>query len=171
MRSRQYHALLVLAVIVGLLVSAVAWGFLELVHKIQIWVYEDLPGDLGYDSEPTWWPLPWLALAGLLTAVAIAYFPGRGGHVPANGLKTGGTPTQPIELPGVLLAALATLGLGLVLGPEAPLIALGMGLGVMAVRAAKRDAPEQLVGVVAAAGSFAAISTRSEERRVGKEGG
>ena len=33
--------------------------------------------------------------------------------------------TQPIELAGVLLAAVATLGFGLVLGPEAPLIALG----------------------------------------------
>jgi len=34
-----------------------------------------------------------------------------------------------------------------------------MGLGVAAVRRAKRDAPEQLVMVMAAAGSFAAIST------------
>ena len=158
MRSRQYRVLLVLAVIVGLFVSAVAWGFLELVHKIQIWVYEDLPGDLGYHTEPTWWPLPWLALAGLLTALAIAYLPGRGGHVPSNGLKTGGTPTQPIELPGVLLAALATLGLGLVLGPEAPLIALGIGLGVFAMRRLKSDAPDQAVGLMGAAGSFAAIS-------------
>ena len=33
-----------------------------------------------------------------------------------------------VELPSILLAALATLGLGLVLGPEAPLIALGLGL-------------------------------------------
>ena len=47
--------------------------------------------------------------------------------MPADRLKTGGAPTQPIELPGILLAALATLGLGLVLAPEAPLIALGMG--------------------------------------------
>jgi chloride channel protein, CIC family len=98
-------------------------------------------------------------VAGLLTGIAITRLPGTGGHVPANGLRTGGGPTQPIELPGVVMAALATLGLGLVLGPEAPLIALGMGLGVWAVRLAKRDAPDQLVMVMAAAGSFAAIST------------
>jgi H+/Cl- antiporter ClcA len=158
-RSRQYRVLLVLAAVVGVIVSLASWGFLELVHQIQVGVYTNLPGDLGYDSAPWWWPLPWLALAGVLTAFAIGRLPGTGGHVPAEGLKTGGGPTEPIELPGILLAALATLGLGLVLGPEAPLIALGMGLAVLGVRLLKRDAPEQVVGLLASAGSFAAIST------------
>jgi H+/Cl- antiporter ClcA len=158
-RSRQYRVLLVVAAVIGLLVSAAAWGFLELVHEIQVGVYRDLPGDLGYDSTPTWWPLPWLALAGFLTAFAIVNMPGRGGHVPAEGLKTGGRLTQPIELPGILLAATATLGLGLVLGPEAPLIALGMGLGFLAMRLIRKGAPQQALGLMAAAGSFAAIST------------
>src|SRR3954453_3610952 len=158
-RSRQYRVILVFAAAVGVLVSLVAWAFLELVHGIQGGVYEDLPGDLGFDSAPWWWPLPWLAIAGLLTAIAITRLPGTGGHIPANGVRRGGGRTQPIELAGVLMAALATLGLGLVLGPEAPLIALGMGLGVLAVRRAKHDAPEPLVMVMAAAGSFAAIST------------
>jgi H+/Cl- antiporter ClcA len=151
--------LLVFSAIIGVVVSLASWAFLELVHGIQVGIYRDLPSDLGFDLVPWWWPLPWLALAGLLTAVAITRLPGTGGHVPANGLSSGSGPTQPIELPGVLMAAVATLGFGLVLGPEAPLIALGMGLGVAAVRVAKRDAPEQLVMVTAAAGSFAAIST------------
>jgi H+/Cl- antiporter ClcA len=59
----------------------------------------------------------------------------------------------------VILAALATLSLGAVLGPEAPLIALGGGLGVCAVRLARKDAPPQVITMVAAAGSFTAIST------------
>jgi len=58
-----------------------------------------------------------------------------------------------------VLAAFATLSLGVVLGPEAPLIALGGGLGVLAVRLVKRDAPPRTSTVVAAAGSFAAVST------------
>jgi len=45
-----------------------------------------------------------------------------------------------------------------VLGPEAPLIALGGGLAICAVRLAKRDAPAQARTTVAAAGSFAAVS-------------
>ena len=104
-RSREYRVLLVLAALVGLVVSAASWCFLEGVHELQVWVYEDLPKELGYHAVPVWWPLPWVALAGLLTAFAIVRLPGQGGHVPADGLKAGGRPTRPIELPGVLLAA------------------------------------------------------------------
>ena len=158
-RSREYRVLLVLAALVGLLVSAASWCFLEGVHELQVWVYEDLPGKVGYQAAPLWWPLPWVALAGLLTAIAVVRLPGHGGHVPAEGLKAGGPPTRPIDLPGVLLAAAATLGFGLVLGPEGPLLALGLGLGTLAMRLVKRDAPEQAVGLMAAAGSFAAVSS------------
>jgi H+/Cl- antiporter ClcA len=64
-----------------------------------------------------------------------------------------------VELPGVLLAALASIGLGLVLGPEAPLIALGTGLAFLAMRLSRRDVSDQARLVLAAAASFAALST------------
>ncbi|HET8949931.1 MAG TPA: chloride channel protein, partial [Solirubrobacteraceae bacterium] len=48
---------------------------------------------------------------------------------------------------------------GAVLGPEAPLILLGSGLGALAVRLAARDSPSQATAMIAAAGSFAAISS------------
>jgi H+/Cl- antiporter ClcA len=99
-----------------------------------------------------------LAVAGVIIAVAIARLPGRGGHDPSEGLKTG-PPTTPVELPGVLLAALASIGLGLVLGPEAPLIALGTGLAFLAMRLSRRDVPDRARLVLAAAASFAALST------------
>jgi H+/Cl- antiporter ClcA len=51
------------------------------------------------------------------------------------------------------------LALGAVLGPEAPLIALGSGLGVLILHLVKRDAPAMATVVIGAAGSFAAIST------------
>ena len=90
--------------------------------------------------------------------LAIQYLPGRGGHSPADGFQVAGAPS-PIQLPGVALAALAGLAFGAVIGPEAPLIALGGGLAAGAIRLAKRDAPPQAVGVVGAVGSFAAVST------------
>src|SRR6266700_3405075 len=159
LRSRSYVALLVLAAIIGVPVSATAYFFLALVSKMQGWIFTDLPKALGFHAEPLWWPVPPLALAGLLVAVAIRYLPGKGGHSPADGFKVGAGPPAPIELPGIVLAAFATLCLGVVLGPEAPMIALGGGLGVLAVRLVKRDAPPRTGTVVAAAGSFAAIST------------
>ena len=60
---------------------------------------------------------------------------------------------------GVAFAALSTLSLGAVLGPEAPLIAIGGGLAAWTVHLAKKDAPPTAVMVMASAGSFAAVST------------
>jgi H+/Cl- antiporter ClcA len=159
LRSRSYIALLVLAAIIGVPISAAAYFFLALVSKLQGWIFTDLPKGLGFHGEPLWWPIPPLVLAGVLVALTIRYLPGKGGHSPADGFKVGGGPPVPAELPGIVLAALATLSLGVVLGPEAPLIALGGGLGVLAVRLVKRDAPPRTATVVAAAGSFAAVST------------
>ena len=157
--SRVLLGLLALVAAVGVGVSLAAWAFLELIHQMQVFVFTDLPEDLGYhDGAPSWWYLVVLALAGLLVALAITRLPGHGGHVAAEGLKVGGAPTEPIELPGVILASLATIGLGLVLGPEAPLIALGAGLGLLAIRSVRRDAPDQLQAVIAASGSFAAMA-------------
>jgi H+/Cl- antiporter ClcA len=97
-------------------------------------------------------------VGGVLTGLAIRYLPGTGGASPAEGFRTH-RPPGPAQLPGVILAALATLTFGAVLGPEAPLIAIGGGLVVLALRAARRDVPDQAAAVLASAGSFAAIST------------
>ena len=103
--------------------------------------------------------MPWVALAGLLTALTIRHLPGNAGHSPALGFVMGGGPPRDRDLPGVVLAAFATLSLGAVLGPEAPLIAIGGGLAALAVRQVKKDAAPMAVTIMASAGSFAAIST------------
>ncbi|RYV51286.1 chloride channel protein [Pengzhenrongella frigida] len=157
-RSRAYVGALVLAALVGVPVAAVAYGFLALVAWLQEYLFTDLPVQLGFATAPIWWALPLVGLSGFLTALCIRYLPGNSGHSPADGFATGGPP-RPIELPGVFLAALATLSLGAVLGPEAPLIALGGGLGGLAVRVVKKDAPPTAIALIATAGSFAAIST------------
>jgi H+/Cl- antiporter ClcA len=158
LRSRSYLQLLVLAAAIGVPISIAAYWFLKLVGELQHAFFTSIPKDLGFDSPPTWWPLPLLAVSGLLVALAIRHLPGTGGHSPADGFKAGGV-TAPIDLPGVLLAALGTLSFGVVLGPEAPLILMGSGLGALAVRLAARDAPPTATTVIAAAGSFAAISS------------
>jgi H+/Cl- antiporter ClcA len=158
LRTRRYVALLVLAALLGAPIAAAAYGFLKLVDVLQRAVFTGLPTALGLHGEPLWWPLPPLALAGLLVALTIRYLPGRGGHSPADGFRPG-TLAGPAALPGTFAAALVTLSLGAVLGPEAPLIALGGGLAVLVVRVMRRGTPGQTVAVVGAAGSFAAIAT------------
>ncbi|MGI8937613.1 MAG: chloride channel protein [Iamia sp.] len=158
LRSPAYLMLLVFGALIGAPVAAVAYGFLKGVGEVQEYVFTTLPTDLGFDAQPSWWSIGPLALSGLLVALTIRFLPGSAGHKPAEGFKTGG-PVPPIELPGIFLASFATLSLGVVLGPEAPLIAIGSGMGVLAVHLIKRDAPEQASVVVGAAGSFAAIAT------------
>jgi H+/Cl- antiporter ClcA len=158
LRSRRFIGLLIFASIVGIPVSALAYWFLKLVDVTQNWVFKDLPVEVGFQAQPTWWPVIPLGVAGLLVGAVIRYLPGTGGHSPADGFKAGGVPLS-ADLPGIALAAFFSLTLGAVIGPEAPLIALGGGLAVWSVRLAKRDVPQQMAAVLAAVGSFAAIST------------
>ncbi len=158
LKSRSYLALLVLGAVIGVPVATVAYFFLDAIGRVQNEIFNDLPGQLGFHGEPWWWPLPWVTLSGLLVALAITYLPGTSGHEPSEGFQAGG-PVAPIDLFGVIVAAFATLSLGIVLGPEAPLIAIGSGLGVLAVHLVKRDAPAMAAVVIGGAGSFAAIAT------------
>ena len=52
LRSRDFVKLLVLAAVIGIIVSVAGWAFLELVHQIQIGVFQDLPSDLGFSGVP-----------------------------------------------------------------------------------------------------------------------
>ncbi|OKJ17012.1 chloride channel protein [Kitasatospora sp. CB01950] len=157
LRSPGYGRLLLVSALVGVPVSLAAFGFVGLEHELQHWVWESAPEALGYGRAPWWWPLPALALAGLLLAPIVTRMPGRGGHVPVHGM--GGPPTLPVEVPSVVLAALAALPLGAVLGPEAPLMAVGSGLALLTVGRARRAASPRLAPMLGAAGSTAAIST------------
>jgi len=158
LRSRKYLALLIMAAVLGVVISFLVYWLLKLISDMQTWVFTDLPKGLGFDGAPPWWPLLPLAVAGAIVGAVIRYLPGRGGHSPADGFKPSGV-AQAAELPGILVAAVASLGLGAVVGPEAPAIALGGGLAALAVKLAKRDTPASTAAVFAAVGSFAGIST------------
>ncbi|WP_104165703.1 chloride channel protein [Arthrobacter sp. SX1312] len=158
-RSKAYIAALVLAAVLGIPISIIAYGFLASVAAVQQFVFVGLPDQFLGGPAPAWWPVPWSVLCGLLTALTIRYLPGTGGHSPAEGFRSGGAPPKGRELVGIVLAALTTLSLGAVLGPEGPLIAIGGGLGALAVHLVKKDAPPMALTIMASAGSFAAVST------------
>src|SRR3954471_11308440 len=99
LRSAAYARLLVLAALVGVPISAVAYFYLKLVNVLQKAIFTGLPQDvLGFNSTPAWWPLPVVAIGGRVAALAIPRLPGIGGHSPADGFHAGGV-TRPIDLP------------------------------------------------------------------------
>jgi chloride channel protein, CIC family len=140
--------------VIGVPAALVAALFLAFVHILQHWLWTDLPSGLG-GSSPQWYLVVGLPLAGAcIVLVARKVLPGDGGHSPLGGLST--EPTPIVDAPGVAVAGAGTLGFGAVLGPEAPVIALGSAVGMALspfVRLGQRGR-----AVLSSAGSFAAIS-------------
>ena len=63
-RTRGYVVILVFAAILGVPISAAAYGFLALISHLQTWVFTDLPKAVGFAGESTWWPVLPLFVAG-----------------------------------------------------------------------------------------------------------
>lgn len=158
-KSKGYISILIFAGILGIPISILAYFFLYLTEKLQELMFTTIPGNLDNATVVKWWPIVPLVLAGLIVSLAIKYLPGQGGETPIEGFKTGGGPLQRKNILGVTIAALASIGLGTVVGPEAPLIALGGGMAFLAISLLKKDIPNQAGAIVAVAGSFAAVST------------
>ncbi|MFI9111054.1 chloride channel protein [Streptomyces venezuelae] len=153
-----YLKTLTVSALIGVPVSLVAFWFLVGLHALEHLLWADLPHDLGWDTPPWWWPLPLLLVAGAVVGLVAARLPGGGGQVPASGLHAGGASSA--TLPGVVIAATASLPLGAVLGPEAPLIALGGGLALLVrdlTRGPATPATTVLLGAAGAAAAIAAI--------------
>ncbi|MGW6984646.1 chloride channel protein [Streptomyces sp. NPDC054932] len=157
LRSPGYLKLLCFCAVISIPVSLASFWFLAGLHKMERALWADLPEALGWDAPPWWWPLPLLLVAGLVVGPVVTHMRGNGGHLPAGGLHTGGTSEK--ALPGVVIAAVASLPLGAVLGPEAPLIALGGGLALLFRNLAQAPVTPTSTALVGAAGAAAAVST------------
>ncbi|SEE29340.1 H+/Cl-antiporter ClcA [Streptomyces sp. 2231.1] len=156
LRDPAYQRTLVFSAVVGVPVSLAAFWFLAGLHELEHLLWVGLPADLGWSTPPWWWPLPLLAVSGLLVGLVVSRMRGAGGHIPASGLHSGGM--SPAALPGVVLAAAASLPLGATLGPEAPLIALGGGLALFFRDLIRTPATARGTALVGAAGAAAALS-------------
>lgn len=149
---RAYVRSLVVAGVLGVPVALAAIAFLSLAHGAQELLWHDIPDAFDRSSPPGWYVIVVTALGGLLVA-AILRLPGAGGHPAVEGLSI--HPTPPRELVSVLAAAFASIACGLVIGPEAPLIAIGLAIGMLGLRFVDQSQGPAL-GV---AGAFAAIAT------------
>jgi len=145
--GRAYLRLILLGALVGIPAGLVAALFLALVHGLEDWLWDD--------PTPAWYLIVGLPVAGAaIVAAARALLPGDGGHRPLDGLSPAAMPLS--HAPGIVLAALGTLAFGAVLGPEAPVIALG-SITALAVTSFARLG-QQESAVLGMAGSFSAIS-------------
>jgi H+/Cl- antiporter ClcA len=153
-QARGYLLLIGLGAVIGIPAAFLAWLFLGVVHWLEDLLWTELPRELG-ESAPPWYLVIGLPVVGAgVVALARRFLPGDGGHSPLAGL--GGAPTPLRYGPGVALAALGTLAFGAVLGPEAPLIALGSVVGMAVTPFVRLDPRGQ--AVIANAGSFSAVS-------------
>jgi H+/Cl- antiporter ClcA len=154
-RQGAYMRLLLLAAAFGIPISLISFVVLVGLHEAEHWVWAVAPPGAG--EAPWWWPLPLLTLAGGLVGILVQRLPGRGGHIPAEGLSA--SPTPPSQLPWVLLTAFVSLPLGAVLGPEAPLIATGGALALFIGHRLGIEDGTKAASIVAVAGTAAAIAT------------
>ena len=114
-RSRRYVLLLVAAAVLALPLSAVASASWPSSSGCSSWSGRGCPiSSAGPLRRPGY--RAGAGPCGPRGGPAIRYLPGRRRHVPADGLAAG--LTEPRNLPGVTLAALAGLSLGAVIGPE-----------------------------------------------------
>ena len=149
-----YLRLVALGALVGIPAALAAAVFLALVHDMEHWLWHDLPDALGHSSAPWYLVIGLPAVGGVIVALVRLLLPGDGGHRPLEGLAMGATPLA--YGPGIALAGLGTLAFGAVLGPEAPLIALGSVVGMSMTLFYRANQREEKV--LATAGSFSAIS-------------
>lgn len=141
---------------IGLPTGLVAFAFISVVHYAEHWMWDDLPHLLGTDTPP-WYLIVGLPVLGGALVYLARMLPGDGGDSP---LHTNHAPSASPRLRGiwsVMAAALATLPFGLVLGPEAPLISMGMILAAWMTSWVKLPQFDRMM--VSMSGSAAAMST------------
>jgi H+/Cl- antiporter ClcA len=153
MNPKDIGKALIVACAVGLPAALAALALLEGSHELTNVLWTDLPEAAGFSGSSWWYVLLIPTIGGLLAGLAVRHLPGSGGHEPIKGFSP--SPVQPNAILGVVLAALASLGFGAVLGPEAPLVALGSALGLWFAHLFKLT--DKLAPLAGAAGLFAAV--------------
>ncbi len=153
-KGRDLVRALGIAAVVAIPISLVALAFLALVEQLTNWLWSDIPTAAGFAADSWWWVLLIPTIGGVLAGLAVRHLPGGGGHDPINGFSA--KPVAPDAIPGVVLAALASLAFGAVIGPEAPLVALGSALGLWGAHLFRQSG--NVAALAASAGLFAAIS-------------
>ena len=136
---RPLPAILV-AGVVGLVLGYVA---LLLVNAGIELIWEDVPA--SWDTTPAWYVIGVLLLAAVLVYV-VRRFVGDTGHSPIGGIAV--SALTPRDYVGAILAILASLWGGIVLGPEVALVATGSMVGTVTAKGMRITDPATQTKVV-----------------------
>ena len=148
---KQLRTLILLAIPIGLVGAVLASIYSGAEHAVHVLLWEGIPEALGSSEAPGWLVVVILLVGAYLVHLALQ-LPGKGGHGPLAGLAFDIDVRTAVS---VVLASLASLAFGAVLGPEAPLLAIGCALGFAI---ASKESPA-VSEVLVFAGAVAAIGT------------
>lgn len=123
------HRLLPAMFIAGAVGLVLGYVVLEIVNAGIRLIWEDVPAN--WQSTPAWYVLGILLIAAVLVYVIRRYV-GDTGHSPLSGIKI--SPLTPRQYVGAILAIVASLWGGIVLGPEVALVATGSVVGGVVAR-------------------------------------
>lgn len=140
--SRRPLAAMLMAGVGGLVLGYLA---LLLVNAGIGLIWEDIPA--SWETTPAWYVTGVLLLAAVLVYV-VRRFVGDTGHSPIGGIAV--SPLTPRDYVGAILAILASLWGGIVLGPEVALVATGSMVGTVTAKALRFTDPatqKKIVGV------------------------
>jgi H+/Cl- antiporter ClcA len=115
--------------VAGLISLVLGYVVLEIVNAGIAFIWEQLPST--WDTTPAWYVIGIVLIAAVLVYVIRRYV-GDTGHSPMGGIKI--SPLTPKEYVGAILAILASLWGGIVLGPEVALVATGSVVGGLAAK-------------------------------------
>ncbi len=124
--SRRPLPAMLIAGVIGLVLG---YAVLLAVNAGIALVWEDIPG--SWETTPAWYVIGVLLLAAVLVYV-VRRFVGDTGHSPIGGIKV--SALTPRDYVGAILAILASLWGGVVLGPEVALVATGSMIGTVTAK-------------------------------------
>jgi H+/Cl- antiporter ClcA len=155
-RASTLARLAVPAALVGILSALSLIAISLLADRLEDLLWDVLPSGFGLDGSEAGWIIGVLTVVGLVTGFLVWRIPGHAGPDPAT-TSLVSAPLPPAVLPGLAIVVVISLGGGVSLGPENPIIAINIALAVWLGRRAMGRVPApQWVGF-AAAGTVGAL--------------
>lgn len=144
------------ALIIGIGTAVAYLGASAVADQFEHFLWDWLPGELGFDGSNRWWIFVMLTAAGIAVGLIIWLVPGHAGTDPAT-VELVDQPPKLWVLPGIALAMIVGLAAGVSLGPENPIIAINVGLAAWLLAKMIPGVPPEFAVILAVSGTLGAM--------------